>query len=300
MIGCAIALAARGGQGQPRDDLASLRGIGADVAVAKLFSDIETTRMKHLALEQEQSSVAKQRELSRRELRDQVRALYRITHPGLSPAVGGMGAVLRHVGRVKRLRRIVERQARGLQSLEGRAAALRAESGKTSDALEQAQTRLALLQTAPDDEAPGHQRAEERYGLRIVDDEPLSSLESERGRLSSPVSGDVRIVPGRVAESEGPGLQFQAPVGTVVRAVAEGRVAFSDRYGGYGRLVVLDHGQGFYTAYGGLGEVEVRVGDELARQARIGDVGTDLSPPALFFEIRKGSRTLEPTSWLGY
>jgi septal ring factor EnvC (AmiA/AmiB activator) len=84
-----------------------------------------------------------------------------------------------------------------------------------------------------------------------------------------------------------------------VRAVSAGRVAFSDRYGSYGRLVILDHGDGYYTVYGGLGAVEVRVGDDLSRQARIGSIGTDFAPAALFFEVRKGTRTLDPRAWLG-
>ena len=84
-----------------------------------------------------------------------------------------------------------------------------------------------------------------------------------------------------------------------MRAVAAGRVAFSDRYGSYGRLVILDHGDGYYTVYGGLGSVEVRVGDDLSRNARLGSIGTDFTPSALFFEVRKGTRTLEPRAWLG-
>jgi septal ring factor EnvC (AmiA/AmiB activator) len=109
----------------------------------------------------------------------------------------------------------------------------------------------------------------------------------------------VRIRVARRDESDGPGLELQAPAGTPVRAVAAGRVAFSDRYGSYGRIVILDHGDGYYTVYGGLGAVEVRVGDDLSRDARIGSVGSDFNPPSLFFEVRKGTRTLEPRSWLG-
>jgi septal ring factor EnvC (AmiA/AmiB activator) len=135
--------------------------------------------------------------------------------------------------------------------------------------------------------------------MRVLDPSPTAGFEAERGKLGSPVTGDVRIAEGRRAESDGPGLEFQAPVGTPVRAVSAGRVAFSDRYGSYGRLVILDHGDGYYTVYGGLGAVEVRVGDDLSRQARIGSIGTDFSPSALFFEVRKGTRAMEPRSWLG-
>ena len=175
-----------------------------------------------------------------------------------------------------------------------------------------ARTRLTALQNAPSADSQGLMdllpRGESGYrpgeggdedGVRLVDPLPSDGFAAQRGRLASPVTGDVRIVPGQRAESDGPGLELQAPVGTTVRAAAAGRVAFSDRYGSYGRLVILDHGDGFYTVYGGLGAVEVRVGDDLSREARIGSVGTDYSPSALFFEVRKGTRTLEPRAWLG-
>jgi septal ring factor EnvC (AmiA/AmiB activator) len=308
LAGFGVLLLASGVLGQSGEGLGVVStvgrsgGIGTDVELAKLFDDIATSRAKQRSLEEQSASVATQRDKARQELSGQVRALYRITHPGLSPAILGMSAVLRHVGRVKRLRHIVELQAQGLQSLEVRAASLVKEDGEVIHAIEQAQTRLSALRAVSrvDGESDRGQREPSHYGLRIVDGSPVTPFESERGRLGSPVAGDVHIVPGRVAESDGPGLEFQAPVGTAVRAVAPGRVAFSDRYGGYGRLVILDHGRGYYTAYGGLGGVDVRVGDDLQRQDRIGDVGNELSPAALFFEIRKDSRTLDPQSWLGY
>jgi septal ring factor EnvC (AmiA/AmiB activator) len=120
------------------------------------------------------------------------------------------------------------------------------------------------------------------YGIRFSDQgEAGPGFEALRGRLPSPVGGEVRVVDARREESDGPGIEFQAPVGTAVRAVAAGRVAFSDRYGSYGKLVILDHGNGYYTAYGGLGAVEARVGDDLSLDARIGAIGGDSNPPAL-------------------
>jgi len=274
------------------------RADGSDREIAKLLAEIDTGRQQQQELELKQGELTAQREAARRELSTELRALYRITHPGMSPAMLGMEGILRHVGRVKRLRRIVERQALGLQSLETRVAGLRTETGNVSQSLEQAQLRLAALKAA--DEAGFTGGGDEHYGLRILDEDPRDGFEAQRGSLGSPVSGDVRIVHARVPESDGPSLEFQAPVGTPVHAVAPGRVAFADRYGGYGRLVVIDHGAGYYTAYGGLGAVEVRVGDQLLRQARVGEIGSELSPPALLFEVRKGSRTLEPDAWLGY
>jgi septal ring factor EnvC (AmiA/AmiB activator) len=291
VLACAALVASSLAIGDARAD-------GSDLEIAKLLGEIDAGRKQQQELERQAGELTVQRDLARRELSGQVRALYRITHPGMSPAMLGMGGILRHVGRVKRLRRIVERQALGLQGLETRAAGLRTETGNVTQSLEQAQLRLAALKAA--DEAEFAAGGDEHYGLRILDEDPRDGFEAQRGRLSSPVSGDVRIVRGRLAESDGPGLEFQAPAGTAVHAVAPGRVAFADRYGGYGRLVVIDHGAGYYTAYGGLGTIEVRVGDQALRQARIGEIGNELSPSALLFEVRKGSRTLEPDSWLGY
>lgn len=298
----ALSLRADGAAGQSDDDLAPLPVAEPEhsAAMTALSAAVESARAKQLLVQQQATGLAGERARARAALGGQVRALYRITHPGLSPAVGGMSAVLRHVGRVKRLRSLVTRQAQSLQALEQRAAALGVEATRATQDLEQAQLRLAALRAAPREELGQRDREASHYGLRIVDGSPITTFESQRGQLASPIAGDVHIVPGRVAESDGPGLHFQAPAGTPVRSVAAGRVAFADRYGGYGLLVILDHGASYYSAYGGLGAIEVQVGDDLDRQARIGAIGTDLSPPALFFEIRKGSRTLDPMGWLGY
>jgi len=52
------------------------------------------------------------------------------------------------------------------------------------------------------------------------------------------------------------------------------------------------------NAYGQLGNVEVRSGDEVSALARLGSVA-DAADPALMFEVRKGSRTIAPRAWLG-
>ena len=232
----------------------------------------------------------------------------------MAPFAGGFDALRRHVARVERLKRIVDANATQVRTLERESHTLRRETGDVAADLESARTRLARLQTqdggevlddfheALSSESSSFAPPEPHsfYGLRLVDDQPLSSFEDRRGSLATPVSGEVRVVDARRDESDGPGLEFQAAVGTPVRAAVAGRVAFSDRYGSYGRLVILDHGEGFYTVYGGLGAVEVRSGDDLSARARIGSIGSDFSPPALFFEVRKGTRTLPPRSWLGF
>jgi septal ring factor EnvC (AmiA/AmiB activator) len=92
---------------------------------------------------------------------------------------------------------------------------------------------------------------------------------------------------------------MRAPGGTVVRSVFPGRVAFADSYADYGRTVILDHGGGYYTVSANLGDVEVKVGDELAGGARIGTLAGGSAGSTLYFEVRIGQETADPAEWFG-
>ncbi len=105
---------------------------------------------------------------------------------------------------------------------------------------------------------------------------------ASRGRLLFPVAGKADARPARREGADGPGLEILAAAGSVVRARSTGHVAFADRYGAYGRIVILDHGEHFYSVSGNLGTV-----------------GDDGEGPMLYFEIRHGSQTIPPGPWLG-
>ena len=97
------------------------------------------------------------------------------------------------------------------------------------------------------------------------------------------------------------GVDISVPVGTVVHAVAKGRVDAADEdYEGVGGLVVLNHGDGYYTIYSHLSEVSVSKGSEVQAGAVIGRSGEEgsLKGPVLHFEVRKGSAALDPSRWL--
>ena len=105
--------------------------------------------------------------------------------------------------------------------------------------------------------------------------------------------------PARREGTDGPGLEIHASLGAAVRAVFAGRVAFSDKYGTYGRMVILDHGDHYYTVSGNLAGVDVKVGDEVSAGERIGAIGDDGEGPLLYFEVRHGTETVPPSPWLG-
>lgn len=97
------------------------------------------------------------------------------------------------------------------------------------------------------------------------------------------------------------GIDIAAPIGTAVQAVAKGRVDFAnDDYEGMGGLIVLNHGDGYFTVYGHLDAVLVSSGQEVQPGTTIGRVGDagSLKGPILHFEVRKGSAPQNPETWL--
>ena len=128
-----------------------------------------------------------------------------------------------------------------------------------------------------------------------------------RGALDWPVRGAVigrfgpEIHPKWGTTTMNNGIDIQAPMGTAVTAVARGRVEYtSEDYAGYGQIVILNHGDGFYTLYAHLSEIVVNQGTEVESAqliGRVGDTGS-IKGTVLHFEVRKGGSALNPEDWL--
>jgi len=138
---------------------------------------------------------------------------------------------------------------------------------------------------------------------------PASSgrgLEALMGQMEWPVKGRVSAPFGKFQHPEfatelvRKGIDIDAALGEDVRAVEKGRVVFADRFSGYGRMVIVDHGERYYTIYGHLSEIVKKSGDELRRGEALGRVGDSdsLGGPKLYFELRKDGRSVDPLAWL--
>lgn len=92
------------------------------------------------------------------------------------------------------------------------------------------------------------------------------------------------------------GLDITAPKGAAVRASAEGKVIFAGTMGDYGKLVVLDHGGKWYSAYGFLSRITVKQDEKVRQGERIGMVGnTGLAKGyELHFELRRDNKPVDP------
>jgi septal ring factor EnvC (AmiA/AmiB activator) len=96
------------------------------------------------------------------------------------------------------------------------------------------------------------------------------------------------------------GLFIRANAGEEVRAVAPGRVVFSDWLRGFGNLVIVDHEGGFMSLYAYNESVYRRVGDAVRMGDPIASVGSSGGSPetGLYFELRYQGRPFDPLSWV--
>lgn len=246
------------------------------------------------------------------------RAFYKMTRAGLLPVGGGFGSLVVHAMHVERARRLVGADVEEEARLRGRGADLaRALERVARDRVSLAGQRTAMdsARIAMQDEIRRQQafdRAFETstgtsgyvavYGGNGLSPDPESTgggFALARGRLLFPIAGRAEVRAAHREGTEGPGLEVHAPVGTVVRAVYAGRVAFADRYGPYGRIVILDHGDHFYTVSGNLADIDVKIGQDVGGGERVGTVGDDGQGAMLYFEVRHGSQTVPPAPWLG-
>jgi len=96
------------------------------------------------------------------------------------------------------------------------------------------------------------------------------------------------------------GRLIAADSGAEVKAVHRGRVVFADWLSGMGLLAVIDHGDGFMTLYAHNQDLLREVGDWVDPGeviAHVGDSG-GRPRPALYFEIRRNGRPVDPRSWM--
>jgi murein DD-endopeptidase MepM/ murein hydrolase activator NlpD len=151
---------------------------------------------------------------------------------------------------------------------------------------------------------------------QAIDKTPTGNLESGASQSKVPLTGAQADAAGSEPEFRWPargriiqgfkaggndGINISVPSGTSVRAAENGVVVYSgDGLKGYGNLVLIKHPNGFVTAYGNNGELDVKRGEQVKRGqviAKSGDTG-NVNSPQLHFELRKGSTPVDPTSYL--
>ncbi|HWN69450.1 MAG TPA: M23 family metallopeptidase [Haliangium sp.] len=139
---------------------------------------------------------------------------------------------------------------------------------------------------------------------------------SARDRALGQILGDINVEPVTGAETSSygyrrdpftrrrkmhKGVDYRAPRGTPVVAAGPGVVKFARRKSGYGRVVMIDHGQGVQTRYAHLQSIEVDAGERVSPGRLIGTVGSTgrATGPHLHFELRIDGEAYDPLQVLG-
>ncbi|MTV25468.1 M23 family metallopeptidase [Nitriliruptoraceae bacterium ZYF776] len=114
--------------------------------------------------------------------------------------------------------------------------------------------------------------------------------------LCAPVTSEYGPRWGRMHQ----GIDQGAPTGTPIGASKAGTVIFAGTQGGYGQLVLVDHGDGVVTAYAHMSRIAVSNGQSVSQGQRLGDVGStgNSTGPHLHFETRVNGSAVNPRQYL--
>lgn len=96
------------------------------------------------------------------------------------------------------------------------------------------------------------------------------------------------------------GIDIEAPEGAKIKAIHPGKVLYSGWFKGYGKIIIIDHRESYYTLYAHASRLLKAVGDEVGEGepvALVGDTGS-LEGPRLYFEVRHHGRPQDPLVWL--
>ncbi len=132
------------------------------------------------------------------------------------------------------------------------------------------------------------------------------TFEQRRGRLTRPVPGMIvkwfgeRKILGTKVTSLSKGVEISALPNWKVRAPAPGTVRFTGSVVGFGKVVIIDHDEGYMSVLGNLERLLVKVGDRVGENRVIAMFGrrSRRARPSIYFELRRGGRAIDPVPWL--
>ena len=134
------------------------------------------------------------------------------------------------------------------------------------------------------------------------------SLNLEKKSLPWPVEGVIVKGFGKEYVSElktylvNDGIKIKPSSDKNVRPVMSGSVVYSGQFKGFGKIVIIDHGENLFSTYGFLNDIYVSNGVYVTTSTVIGSVGFDerdrKKQEVLYFELRRGDIPLNPVEWL--
>ena len=132
------------------------------------------------------------------------------------------------------------------------------------------------------------------------------SFSSLKGLLNMPVKGKIVIPFGPHKNAKlnvvnfQSGIEIKADRGEPIRAVFDGQILYASWFKGYGNMIIIDHGDNYYTVYAHAEELFASKGDTIDIGdvvATVGDSGSIIGP-SLHFEVRHHGKPVDPLKWI--
>ena len=128
------------------------------------------------------------------------------------------------------------------------------------------------------------------------------SFSSKKGELIWPINGKLIKKYGEKKKTTGlkwRGVLIESVQGSHVSAVSQGKIVFADWFRNFGLLIIIDHENDYLSLYGHNQRLLKSIGDLVQTGEKIATVGDSggQKNSALYFEIRKGKKTLNPSLW---
>jgi len=131
------------------------------------------------------------------------------------------------------------------------------------------------------------------------------SIGDVKGRLIYPVKGKILNRFGKKKDKRYGtyivynGINLKVRKGTEVRSVFRGKVLYTGTLEGYGKIIIVGHGDGYHSLYGHLDKIVTKKGEWVQEGTVIGESGDtgSLLGATLYFELRHKGKPIEPTRW---
>ena len=148
-------------------------------------------------------------------------------------------------------------------------------------------------------------KSDEKEAARKADADKMGFTD-HKGLLEMPVKGKIINQFGLYKSTEfnienfRRGIDIKSDMGEPIHAVFQGRVLYSRWFKGYGNIIIIDHGKGYYTLYAHLEKLHKKKGDDVSTGeviATVGDSGSIVGA-ALYFEVRHHGKPIDPMQWI--
>ena len=226
------------------------------------------------------------------------------------------GSLERDAARKEKLRATIEAKKREIELEKQKKASylvkVRQEKNGYLASLKELQANARRLQAMVEKLEAKNRKVHTHKGRKIIGKEALlppvpdTGFGSQRGRLMLPAKGEIIGAFGRHKHPEfnaytvSNGISIAASAGSDIRSVYAGQIIFADYFKGYGNMVIIDHGGGYFSLYAHAARIMKKVGAQVARNEVVATVGDTDSPHGamLYFEIRYQGKPVDPSAWV--